>query len=189
MISIDIDSIKRSLEVLKSKKAMLEETAVKGYRSKILGMYWELLMVSPQFSGDFVGNWDIEVSQGLGKLAAKTKKASLGAATTAVAYKQVAGKSSFTSHPSERYTAPHKAGDQDGGFASSLARGRSRMKYVTYYGQPVSFVNSTQLEIDSPIIIGPDGIQKLRDGVVIGAWESISSYLQARYGLAKGVEV
>lgn len=189
MITINLDGIKRSLEVLKTKKAMVEEEAVKGYRRKILNMYWELLKVSPQFSGDFVGNWDIEVSQGLGKLAAKTKKVSLGAATTAVPYRQIPGKSDFTSHPTQRYVAPHKARDEDGGFASSFARGRSRMKYITYYGQPVSFVNSTQLEIDSPLIIGPDGVQKLRDGVVIGAWESISSYLQARYGLAKGAEL
>ena len=56
------------------------------------------------------------------------------------------------------------------------------MRYITYYGQPVSFVNSSPLEIDSPLVVGPDGVQKLRDGVVVGAWESISSYLNARYG-------
>lgn len=186
MITINTDGIRRSLEVLKTKRAQIEEEAVKGYRSKILNMYWELLKVSPQFSGDFVSNWDIEVSQGLGKRAATTKKASLGAATARRGYAQVPGKSEFSSHPTQRYEAPHNAGDEGGGFASSLARGRSRMKYVTYYGQPVAFVNATGLDIDSPIIVGPDGVQQLRDDKVIGAWGSISSYLHARYGLAKG---
>ena len=59
------------------------------------------------------------------------------------------------------------------------------MKYITYYGQPVYFTNSAPIEIDSPLVIGPDGVQQLRDGVVIGAWASISSYLQARYGVKR----
>lgn len=179
MITINADGLRRSIEVIKSRRARIDEEAVKQYRSAILGMYWQLLKVAPQFSGDFVSNFDIEVGPGIGKRAAKA------GGSPHRAYQMSGDKREFKAGRVGENVAPHEAGDEDGAFQAAYMRGVSRMKYITYYGQPVYFTNSTPLEIDSPLVIGPDGVQKLRDGVVIGAWESISSYLQARYGVSR----
>lgn len=179
MITINADGLRRSIEIIKSKRERVDEAAVKQYRSHILGMYWQLLKVAPQFSSDFVSNFDIEVGPGIGKRAAKA------GGSPHRGYQRSAEKEEFVAGKKGETEAPHEAGDEGGGFQAAYMRGVSRMRYITYYGQPVYFTNSTPLEIDTPLIIGPDGVQKLRDGVVIGAWASISSYLQARYGMPR----
>lgn len=174
MITINADGLRNSLEALKSKKARIEEAAVKQYRSAILGMYWQLLLVTPQFSSDMVSNWDIEVGPGIGKRAAKK------GGSPHRGYQRSAEK---VEHLPGQLQAPHNAGEHSPGLMAAYMRGVSRMRYIEYYGQPVYFVNPTLLEIDSPLIFDATGVhQTLRDGTVITAWASISSYLQARYG-------
>ncbi len=167
MIIINADSLRDTIESLKGKRKAIQEEALVKYRAKILAMFYELLMVTPQYSSDMVSNWDIET-----------------ASSRARPYSEWREKDGYQSARLNGLT-PHEAGEKDAGFNSSYMRGVSRMRYITYYGEPVYFVNPTILEIESPMIIGADGVQKLRDGVVISAWDSIESYLKARYGAAR----
>lgn len=161
MITINADSLLAGRELVRKKGIEAKTKALLQYRSHILAMFRELLLISPQYSSDLVSNWDIETE----------RRAARG----------------YSRHPEKQeyergMTAPHEAGDLSDGFNSAYARGLNRMKDITYYGQPVYFVNPSFLDIDSPLVIGPDGVQELRDANVIFAWASISSYLQERFG-------
>jgi hypothetical protein len=160
MITLNIDLLLQAKKAVKSKQAEVLAARDKQYRSKVLAMYKELLYVSPQFSGDFVSNWDIETPL-----------------SNSRAYKEIPGKNSVAISQQ-----PHEAGDKSPELDSAYMRGVSRMRYVTY-GQPVYFTNPTPIQISSPEVIGPDGKRNdLRDSTVITAWESIHSYLQSKYG-------
>lgn len=169
MISINVDGLRASFVSLEGKKKAVRDEALAKYKSAILGLYWQLLKITPQFSGDMVSNWDIEVGPGTGRAAFKPSLPSR----------------SYQNKGTGSLVAEHSAGDEDSSFQSAYMRGVSRMKLVTFYGQRVAFVNASPLEIDSPLIFGTDGAQKLRDGNVISAWTAISSYLQARYGMSR----
>lgn len=164
MITINADSLASSMAYVRKKGIEAKALALQQYRQKIMAMYVELLLVTPQYSSDMVSNWDIEVEGASGR-----------------DYVRSSEKEDFV-FGEGGHKAPHEAGDQDAGFTASKMRGLRRMQDITYYGQPVYFVNSAMLEIDTPLIIGPDGVQELRDSIVIFAWASITSYLQERYG-------
>lgn len=161
MITINVDQLRQSAEVVRKRGLEAKAQALKEYRSRILAMYAELLRVSPQYSGDLVSNWDIQV--------------------------EGAPERAYVEHPDKDQfgpfsgATPHHAGDEGEAFRSAYARGVNRLRYISYYGQPVYFVNPTILDLESPLIVGPDGVEQMRDGVVIQAWASISSYLQERY--------
>lgn len=165
MITINADSLAHSIDYVRKKGLEAKALALTEYRSRIMRMYWELLKINPQYSSDMVSNWDIEVESSPGR-----------------GYVRSLEKQEFTAEKGAKPAAPHEAGEEDAGFKSAYARGLRRMQDVRYYGQPVYFVNPTLLDIDSPLIIGPDGVQELRDSDVIFAWASISSYLQERFG-------
>lgn len=164
MITINADSLAASMLFVRKKGIEAKAKALTEYRRHIMAMYRELLLITPQYSSDMVGNWDIETDN-----------------TRSRGYVRSAEKEDFEATQGT-HQAPHEAGDQDAAFNSAYARGLRRMQDVTYYGQPVYFVNPTLLDIDTPLIIGPDGVQELRDANVIFAWASITSYLQERYG-------
>lgn len=160
MISLNIDQLLQAQKIVRSKKAEVLAAADRQYRSKILAMYKEILLVAPQFSGDLVSNFDIETMSSPER-----------------GYTPIAGKGSVAVSQQ-----PLNAGDTGTAYQSAYMRGVGRLRYVKH-GQPVFFVNPTPITIDSPEVIGPAGDRKdLRDSVVITAWESIHSYLQAKYG-------
>lgn len=163
MISLNIHQLLEGRKTLKKKRADVIRLATAQYRSNIMAMYVELLMVSPQFSGDFVGNWDIETLS-----------------TSARGYTPNSKKGSV-----ESTQQPLDAGHTGPDFQSARMRGLSRLKYVQL-GEPIYFVNPTPIKIDSPEVIGPEGDRKdLRNTSVITAWESIHAHLQAKYGSTK----
>lgn len=162
MITINADSLVQARELVRKKGIEAKAAALTQYRSYIMRLYRELLLITPQYSSDMVSNWDIETD--------------LRPARNYVVWSE---KELWTGGQHE---ALHEAGDEDGAFRSAYARGLARMRDITYYGQPAYFVNPTLLSIDSPLIVGPDGVQQLRDDAVVAAWMSISSYLQARFG-------
>lgn len=160
VITLNIDGLIQARKLVASKKAEVIKARDTQYRSIVLAMYKDLLYVSPQYSGDFVFNWDIET------LTSPER-----------GYSQLDSKGSLAIAQQ-----PHHAGDTSTELKSALGRGLGRLRYVKY-GQPVYFVNPTPIRIDSPEVVGPDGVRKdLRDAVAITAWESISSYLQGKYG-------
>lgn len=161
MITINADSLAHSIAVARKKGIEAQALALTQYRSYIFRMYVELLLITPQYSSDLVSNWDIELESSPGR-----------------GYVRHADKQEYE----HGMTAPHAAGDQDAGLNAAKMRGLRRLQDLRYYGQPVYFVNPSFLEIDSPLVVGPDGVQELRDANVIFAWASISTYLQARYG-------
>jgi hypothetical protein len=152
--------------VVKGKKAAVQEAADRQYRSKILAAYRDLLFVAPQFSSDFVSNFDIETPsspvRGYQQWPEKIGRTKGGGVTG-------------------HWAEPHHAGDNSAGLVSAYMRGVQRMRYVKF-GQPVFFVNPTDLQIRPPEVVGPDGARQMRDQSAIDAWTSISSYLQARHG-------
>lgn len=161
MITINADSLAHSIEVARKKGLEAQALALTQYRSYIFRMYVELLMISPQYSGDFVFNWDIELEGSPGR--------------------------GYSRHPDKQeyergMEALHEAGDLSDPLNAAKMRGLRRLQGLRYYGQPVYFVNPSFLDIDSPLVIGPDGVQELRDANVIFAWASISTYLQERFG-------
>lgn len=168
MFTLNVDSLIASRAAVKRKRQQVLDEADRQYRSLILKMYRTVLFVAPQYSSDFVSNFDIQTDsspvrgyQMWPEKAGRDKKGGflLGA-------------------------EPHHAGDGTPGLNSAYMRAVQRMRYVKY-GQPVYFVNPTPIEIRPPQILGPDGPSKMRDQVAIDAWTSISSYLQARFGGGK----
>lgn len=161
MITINADSLRHSIEYTRKKGIEAQALALTQYRSYIYRMYVELLLITPQYSSDLVSNWDIELEGSPGR--------------------------GYVRHPDKQeyergMTALHEAGDLSDGLNTAKMRGLRRLQGLRYYGQPVYFVNPSFLDIDSPLVIGPDGVQELRDANVIFAWASISSYLQERFG-------
>lgn len=169
MISLNIDQLLQAQKIVRSKKTEVLAAADRQYRSKILAMYKEILLVAPQFSGDFVSNFDIETTinhKGKGSSHSPSR-----------GYTPIAGKGSVAVSQQ-----PLNAGDTGTAYQSAYMRGVGRLRFVKH-GQPVFFVNPTPITIDSPEVIGPAGDRRdLRDSMVITAWESIHSYLQAKYG-------
>lgn len=165
MITLNVDSLLASVETLKLKGLEMRAAARDQYRSQILEMFYQLLLVTPQYSSDMVFNWDIETDGSPDR-----------------SYERSEEKVEYVHEKGVIPIPPHHAGELDAGLLSAYYRGVSRMKYIKAYGQPVYFVNTAPLEIDSPIVVGADGVQELRDGSVIFAWVSITSYLQARFG-------
>lgn len=165
VITINADSLATSIEYVRKKGLEAKTLALKQYRSQIMKMFWELLLITPQYSSDMVFNWDIETDE-----------------SAARGYMRSSEKQEFIAGKGAKPAAPHEAGDQDAGLMATYFRGLRRMQDITYYGQPVYFVNASMLEIDTPLVIGPDGVQELRDSDVIFAWASITSYLQDRFG-------
>lgn len=172
MISLNADLLTGSLAYARKKGFEAKIAARDQYRSHVLAMFRELLLVTPQYSSDLVSNWDIEVE------GADYGRAYQEWPEKAEFQRQHAGGPSLVDK-----VEPHHAGDQDEAFQSAYARGINRMRYISYFGQPVYFVNPTLLEIDSPLVIGPDGVRHhLRDTTAEFAWLSISSYLQEHFG-------
>lgn len=169
MITLNADLLVQAREYARKKGFEAKIAALEAYRKRVLAMYKDLLLITPQYSGDMVSNWDIQLEDSPER-----------------AYREWAEKEEFRLAHEQRSLVeaiePHHAGEQDEAFMSAYMRGVQRMRYVTYYGQPVYFVNTAPLEINSPLIAGPDGIQKLREDGVISAWDSITSYLLERYG-------
>lgn len=162
MITINADSLRASIEEVRKKGIEAKALAVKQYRAQIFEMFVTLLHFTPQFSGEMVFNWDIQVGEELSG-----------------GYKPLAGADKW-----EPGMAPtYEAGQDSDPLISAKMRGLRRLQAITYFGQPVYFINHAPLEIDSPIVTGADGsVAELRDGMVVFAWVSITSYLQARYG-------
>lgn len=169
VITINADSLAASIAYARKKGIEARTMALLQYRQKVMAMYIELLLITPQYSSDMVYNWDIETEN-----------------THARSYVRSPEKVEFTAVRGEHPAPPHEAGDQDTSFMAAKMRGLRRMQDITYYGQPVYFVNAALLEIDSPLIIDDTGVhQELRDSDVIFAWASITSYLQERFGAAQ----
>lgn len=162
MISINADSLRASIEEVRKRGIEAKALAVKQYRAQILEMFSTLLAFTPQFSGEMVYNWELQVD---------------GESSTG--YRQLAGAEVW-----QPGAVPEReAGDMSGPAYSAYMRALRASQKITRFGQPVKFINHSPLEIDSPIITGDDGsVQQLRDGVVVFAWVSITSYLKARYG-------
>lgn len=176
MLTINIDSIIQSRKAIKAKKQEVVDAVNKQYRSEVLKRYRAVLFVAPQFSSDFVSNFDLETPD-----------------SPVRGYRVWPEKAEYfkTDHSAE--LEAHHAGDDSAGLESAYMRGVQRMRYIEYaklgsdgklrVGQPVYIVNPTPIEIAPPQIFGPDGKPRnMRDQSAITAWESISSHLQARFG-------
>lgn len=165
MITLNADSLLASVETLKLKGLEMRAAARDSYRSQILEIFYQLLLITPQYSSDMVSNWDLVVE-----------------GANEHEYSRSSEKVEWAG--GRGHKAPHERGEVDAGLLSAYARARAKTKNIKYYGQPVYFVNASMLEIDTPSIVNvADGsVQELRDGAVVFAWVSITSYLQARFG-------
>lgn len=156
MISLQIDRA-ATKAILARARAKVISNANRAYRQQVYRMFEDVLMVSPQFSGDFVSNWRII-----------TAKGELGG------YSPWSGKGDVATSQS-----PHRAGDPE---AVTFARDRAARLPFTYKDK-VYFVNDTPLVFTGTTVTGPDGItHNLRPENIIGAGVMIGSYLKAKYG-------
>jgi len=127
------------------------------FRAKVYRMFEDLLLVSAQYSGDFVSNWQIvtEDEGGLPAYREWYKKHSVGV-------KQ----------------QPLQAGDPE---AITYARDQMTRKPFNYK-QKVFFYNPTPLEFTGTTVTGEGGTKPLRPENLIDGGILAISYLKAKYG-------
>lgn len=159
MISLQIDRAANKA-ILARARAKVITNANRAYRQQVYRMFEDVLMISPQFSGDYASNWRIVTSQGeLGGYLPWHRKGWVQ-----------------TTHDL------HKAGDPE---AVTFARDRAARLPFTYKDK-VYFVNDTPLEFTGTTVTGPDGTtRRLRPENIIGGGVMIASYLKAKYGGAR----
>ncbi len=159
MITIRATALAKSIKQVGLLRKRLADNADGIFRQKLLYLFEAALTVSPQFSGDFVSNWHIATSDLPGYRAWGGKPA--------------AGK--------EGHLFPlggvHQAGDS-ATIDPAMVRARFAVKGITRTTK-VHFVNATQLTTDGTHMIGPDGIEKLREVNVIPGGVRIETYIRA----------
>lgn len=153
-------AIKVSTKALAKAKERLVNNANRRYRNIVYKWFDEILRVSPQYSGDFVSNWQIVVGSAGG--------------VVEPAYREWPLK-----HELEIRQQPRAAGDP-------LAIGYARSQMVRRpfnYKDKVYFVNPTPLHFTETTVSGPDGrTQNLRPENLIGMDKLLGSYLKAKFG-------
>lgn len=151
MISIRVDT--RASKIARER---VVEDANRRYRRIVYAMFEDLLLHSPQFSGDYASNWQIVADT-----------------ATPGAYHSWAGKGAVATSQE-----PHRAGDPE---AITYARDQA-VRVPFNYKQKVYFVNPTPLEITGTDVTGPDGVTRaLRPENVIDGGVALRSYLYAKY--------
>ncbi len=157
MINIRID--KTALKAIAARgRAHVEANANRVFRQQVYRMFEDVLNVSAQFSGDYVSNWRLA-----------TSRAELGG------YQMWPGKTEkLLAHE-----GAHKAGDPE---AILYARERAARLPFTYK-EKVYMLNETPLEFTATTVTGADGVtRKIRAENLIGAGQTIASYIKAKYG-------
>lgn len=151
MISIRVDR-----SALPRVKAGVVDRANRRFRDQVYRMFDDLLLVSAQFSGDYVSNWRIV-----------TQNDSLPT------YER-------WHHKGEVQVSqqPLRAGDIE---AYSYARTHSVRKPFNYKDK-VQFYNPTPLEFTGTTVTGEEGTKPLRPENIIGTGILAASYLRNKYG-------
>lgn len=150
-------SIRVNLAALAKMKEKVVIHANRKYRAQIYKMFDDTLLMSAQFSGDYVSNWWI-VTQDDG----------------VPAYQEWANKGSVNSRQQ-----PLSRGDPT---AIDFARSRMTRKPFSYKDK-VYFVNPTPLEFTAMTVTGPKGdTRPLRPENVIPGGVTVKQYLKSKYG-------
>lgn len=163
MIGINVQKLQVSLKRLQQVRKKVEGDAAAIFRKKI---YWaaELaVMVSPQFSGDFVSNWHVVVD---GNMPIYRQG---GSEPEIVAVTNSQGKTVYRQNPKQ-------AGDLQ---YAPMNRIASQLRGVTLKSN-VHLVNASALDTDGKYMIGPDGKEKLRPVNIIPGALRIEQYVRAR---------
>jgi hypothetical protein len=156
MISLRVDAA-ANRNILQRARAKVEANTNRTFRAQVYRMFEDVLLVSPQFSGEYASNWRIVAESG-----------EAGAA--------------FTPWPGKGSVAvaqqPHQAGDPE-----AITFAREQAARVPFnFRQKVFFVNETPLEFTATTVTGAGGTQNLRPENIIPGGVRISSYLKAKYG-------
>lgn len=150
-------SIRVNLAALAKMKEKVVVHANRKYRAHVYKMFDDALLMSAQFSGDYVSNWWI-VTQDDGL----------------PSYQEWPGKRDRTAWDASIHRG-HPA-------AIAFARDRMRLKPFTYKDK-VYFVNPTPLEFTAATVTGPTGdTRPLRPENIIPGGVTVKQYLKAKYG-------
>jgi hypothetical protein len=167
VIAVRADTIRLNLQKLKAVRKKIADTADGRFRQKLYYLYERLVIVSPQYSGDFTSNWNIVVDGNMpvykpwpGKFDLPMRAHTHDNGTTAYA------------------AQPHQAGDPEA-VNSAKARGAAQLRGVTMKSR-VHFVNATELRVDETghLMEGPDGVERLRPENVIPTGTSLEVYVK-----------
>jgi hypothetical protein len=156
MLALDVGALARTVANIQDKRKKLDLEVNRQYRQKVLAMFKDVLQVSPQYSGEFVSNWDVVVG--------------------------TEGLKTFRAWPAKGDKTVRDAGDATA-VNYAYTRAKFALQHVTYR-TPVYFVNASPLELESPFVTGNGAIEHLRNPSVISAWQNITAYLKDFHGAA-----
>jgi len=169
-LSIDMAQLKMTQAALqRTRKAVIKE-GDKGYAQMVYYLFNAALKVSPQFSGDFVYNWNLVVNGDLGSYRRYSGK---GEGDGSRSFMRDNGTTGYQA-------ARHQAGDEEA-MASPRARMVARLKNLKVTDR-VQFVNMSGLDTDNSgtKMVSPNDTVNLRVENIIPGGVRIASYLKAQ---------
>lgn len=170
MIVFRAETRAKNLEKIHHTKRRFEEELNRRYRKRVFAMFKDLLTVSPQYSGDFVSNWQLLPDTGSPKGYKEWR------------YKnQVLQGRKWTILGKNSYEQASQAGDPE---AINFAFTRAKFVQFTYL-QKVYFVNETPLEFTATTVTGNGVTHNLRPVNLISPPQQIISYLRSKYPARK----
>ncbi len=169
MIVINAAALKLTLAKLQTTRKAIVKQGDEGFRQKIYYLFNALLKVSPQFSGEFVYNWNLAVNGDLGSFRSYAGKAAGDGSRSVTKSDGTVGYAA----------ARHRAGDEEA-MASPRARMTARLKGLKL-GDKVHFINLTDMYVGSQgdTMISPGETVNLRPENVIPGNVRIESYIRA----------
>ncbi len=157
MISFRADARAKNLAGIDRRKKLFQKLLNDQFRYKVYAMYRDLNRVSPQFSGDYVSNWELVTSS-----------------TSPRGYQEWKNKGSVLVSQQ-----PKHAGDSDAVDFSLRRMYRVKLDYR----DKVYFYNPTPVEFTATTATGPDGkTTALRPENILSPPQLLFSYLKANYG-------
>lgn len=161
MIFLRMDNRAKNLEAIARTKKRFEEELNKQYRKRVYAMFKDLLVVSPQYSGDFVSNWHV-----------------MPDTATPKGYKEWREKLFVSSLGVKQAKA---MGDP---VAINFALTRAKFVQFTYL-QKVYFTNETPLEFTATTVTSEGVTHNLRPVNLMSPPQQMFSYLRSKYPASK----
>lgn len=161
MIFLRMDTRAKNLEAISRTKKRFEEALNRQYRKRVYAMFKDLLMVSPQYSGDFVSNWHV-----------------MPDTTTPKGYKEWREKLFVSSLGVQQAKAM--------GDPAAINFALTRAKFVQFtYLQKVYFINEAPLEFTATTVTADGVTHNLRPVNLMSPPQQMFSYLRSKYPASK----
>lgn len=152
MMKLKVDKLANA-KILERAKGRVLAQANRAFRSQVYRMFEDLVLVSPQFSGEFAANWRIATTSMQG---------------TPVTWANKRGKD----------TVVQQAGD-----LAAFSFARERMARIPFkYTDKVYFVNDVDLKFTSTTVTDSKGdTHRLRDENILKGFANLQSYIRFKY--------